>query len=77
MFPSDTGLNLSRRQHRLYGTAMTEQCIALAELITACWKDDAQKACFLAAPRVLQAEHPIEALVHPGLEIAENTNETM
>ena len=56
---------------------MTEQRNALAELIAACWKDEALKARFLADPKAVLAEHGIEAPAHIDVKVVENTDDTV
>ena len=56
---------------------MTEQRNALADLIAACWKDEALKARFLADPKAVLAEHGIEAPAHIDVKVVENSDDTV
>ena len=56
---------------------MTEQRNALAELIAACWKDDALKARFLADPKAVLTEHGIEPPEHLDVKVVENSDDTV
>ena len=56
---------------------MTEQRNALADLIAACWKDEALKARFLAEPKAVLAEHGIEAPAHIDVKVVENSDDTV
>ena len=56
---------------------MTEQRNALADLIAACWKDEALKARFLADPKAVLAEHGITAPAHIDVKVVENSDDTV
>ena len=56
---------------------MTEQRNALADLIAACWKDEALKARFLADPKAVLAEHGIKAPAHIDVRVVENSDDTV
>ena len=52
---------------------MTEERNALTNLFTACWKDDALKARFMADPKAVLAEHGIKIPDGIDVNVVENT----
>jgi len=56
---------------------MTDERYSLAELIAACWKDDALKARFLADPKAVLSERGIEVPAHLDVKVVENTDDTV
>ena len=56
---------------------MTEQRNALAELFTACWKDDALKARFMSDPKAVLAEHGIDVPGSIDVKVVENSDNTV
>ena len=53
---------------------MTEQKNALAELFTACWKDEALKARFMADPKAVLAEHGMSVPDGMNIKVVENSD---
>ena len=56
---------------------MTEQRNRLAELFTACWKDEALKQRFMADPKAVLAEHGMPVPDDIDVNIIENTDNTV
>ena len=54
---------------------MTEQKNQLAELFSACWKDEALKARFLADPKAVLAEHGIAVPDGMSVKVVENADD--
>ena len=54
---------------------MTEQKNALAELFTACWKDEALKARFMADPKAVLAEHGLPVPGGIDVKVVENADD--
>ena len=53
---------------------MTEQKNALAELFTACWKDEALKARFMADPKAVLAEYGMSVPEGMNVKVVENSD---
>ena len=53
---------------------MTDSQNALAEVIVACWKDEALKARFMADPKAVLAEHGMKVPNAIAVEVNEDTD---
>ena len=53
---------------------MTKHRTQLAELFAACWKDEALKARFMAAPKAVLAEHGMAVPDGLDVKVVENTD---
>ena len=56
---------------------MTQERHALTDLFTACWKDDALKARFMADPKVVLAERGLEVPAGMDVTVVENNDNTI
>jgi len=54
---------------------MTEQKNALAELFTACWKDEALKARFMADPKAVLKEHGMDVPEGIDVKVVQNADD--
>ena len=54
---------------------MTEQKNVLAQLFTACWKDEALKARFMANPSAVLAEHGVDVSDGIDVKVVENAGD--
>ena len=54
---------------------MTEQKNALAELFTACWKDEALKARFMADPKAVLKEHGMDVPEGIDVNVVQNADD--
>ena len=54
---------------------MTEQKNALAQLFTACWKDEALKARFMADPKAVLKEHGLDIPDNLDVKVVENADD--
>ena len=54
---------------------MTEQKNALARLFTACWKDEALKARFMADPKAVLKEHGLDVPDNLDVKVVENADD--
>ena len=56
---------------------MTEQKNALAQLFSACWKDEALKQRFMADPKAVLAEYGMPVPDDMDVNVVENTDTTV
>ena len=56
---------------------MTESHTKLADLIAACWKDEALKARFMADPKAVLAEYGMDVPDGMDVNVVENTDNTV
>ena len=54
---------------------MTEQKNALAQLFSACWKDEALKARFMADPKAVLKEHGLDVPDGIDVKVVENADD--
>ena len=54
---------------------MTEQKNVLAQLFTACWKDEALKARFMADPKSVLREHGLDVPDEIDVKVVENADD--
>ena len=56
---------------------MTEQRNTLAELLAACWKDEALNARFMSDPKAVLAEYDLDVPDGMDVNVVENSDNTV